>query len=311
MNQPQNLLFMPAKGLSSPHLQMLMATYLPTGAAPPSDHCRIALADGDELSCWLSTPENWTSNSSTIVLVHGLGGSFQSPYMVRIARKFFERGERVLRVNLRNCGSGVGLSARPYCGGNSSDLAAVVEWLYSTAPASPIQPIGFSLGGNIVLKLAGENPATAQYCRRIIAICPPLDLELCVYAIEGYPFYHWYYLRSILKQAKRWVEKPIASVYQFDDLITAPCWGFQNAQDYYSHCSSRHYLSSIDVETHLLFAHDDPFVTLDPLQGLSCGGNIHIWTTEQGSHMGFIGRGNSLSERFWLDQWLLDCTMPR
>lgn len=303
--------FRPLKGLASPHLQMFFATVIAPGEAPPSKHLIITLSDGDQLSCHASTPPQWQSDQTTVVLIHGLGGSHQSAYMVRLARKFYEQGCRIVRVNLRGCGSGVGLNSRPYYGGNSEDIWSVVNHLKSLAPLSPINLMGFSLGGNIILKMAGEHEKKAtMLVNRMIAICPPIDLAHTLYLFsQGATnrFYHNYYLKNVLAQTKPWSQHlKITSAADFDQRVVAAHWGYADAQDYYQRCSSKWFLSRIHVPCDLLFAADDPFVDYKVLRHVELAAQTTAWLTKCGAHLGFIGRKENRRGVYWLDHHLLD-----
>ena len=305
MIKSKTLNFKPFFGLSSKHLQIIVAAFLPKGQAPASQQLLIDIGNGDKLSCEVSTPRNWKDDNKTIVMIHGLGGSHTSGYMVRMARKLYKKGNKVVRVNLRGCGSGKGLSKLPYCAGNSDDILKVLQAIKKETPHSPIFVIGFSLGANTALKLAGElGPDAEGLVKTFIAICPPFDLEHTVRLIEKkeHHYYHQYYLKSILEQSVPWTTEKFQSIYEFDDKITGPSWGFSGADDYYRKCSSRDFLNRICVTSHILTAEDDPFVSLDDLKNIPISSQVHLWTTKHGSHMGFIGRTKFL----WLDHLLLD-----
>lgn len=310
-NFMKHLDFKPAFGLSSKHLQIVLSAFLPPGKAPPSDHLFVDIGKGDKLSCHVSTPASWDPQGRIVVLIHGLGGSHNSRYMVRMARKLYARNDKVVRVNLRNCGTGEGLSSLPYCGGNSQEIREVLHWLKNQHPYSEIQLIGFSLGGNIVLKMAGELGDEAKtLIKTCIAVCPPINLEQCVNAIERreHAIYHSYYLNSIIKQARQWLPGKISSIYEFDDKLTAPLWGFSGAKEYYQACSSENFLSKIACESHLLFARDDPFISLDSLESMSLPKSVNIWVAPHGGHMGFLGKVTKPKEFHWMDQQLLKWT---
>lgn len=304
MQRVNKLHFTPCFGLSSRHLQMIVGAYAPTGKAPPSQQWLVDIGNGDKLSCEVSTPVNW-NNGSTVAMIHGLGGCHTSNYMIRMARKLYEKGYKVVRINLRECGSGAGLSSLPYCAGNSQDILSVLQSLKAESPDSAITLVGFSLGGNIALKLAGELGDDAEkVVKTVIAVCPPLDLEHTVRLIGGKHnrLYHRYYLKNISKQCHRWIKHKIHSIYEYDDTVTGPLWGFGGAKRYYEHCSSQKYLSQIQCETHIIFAKDDPFVSMHPLQDLHLSPKVHLWVTESGSHMGFLGQ----SPFQWIDELLLN-----
>lgn len=305
MNEIKRLNFSPLFGLSSKHLQMILAIFIPKGKAPPSQQWLIDVGDGDRLSCEVSIPCTWKEDNKTIVLIHGLGGSHHSTYMVRMARKLYKKGNKVVRINLRGCGSGKGLSKLPYHAGNSEDILKVLQALKEDTPYSEIFVIGFSLGANTVLKLAGELGSDAEkLVKTFIAICPPFDLERTVRLIEKkkHRFYHQYYLKKIFKQSALWTSQKFQSLYEIDDNITGPSWGFAGANDYYQSCSSKYFLNKICVTSHILCPEDDPFITIDDLKNISISNHVHLWTTKYGSHMGFLGR----TQFQWLDALLLD-----
>jgi uncharacterized protein len=298
----QNLHFKPFLGLSSRHLQMIISTIVPSGKAPPSQQWLIDIGNEDKLSCEVSVPPNWRKSDKTILLIHGLGGSHASRYMVRMARKLYNRGNKVVRVNLRGCGSGKGLSKLLYNAGNSQDLLKIFLLLNEEFPDSAVTLIGFSLGGSIALKLGGElTEETKHVVKTIIAICPPFDLERTVLAMQEKKnyIYHQYYLKGIYKQAG--TTQKFQSVYDYDDKVTGPTWGFIGAQDYYKINSSKNFIDKISVACHILCAEDDPFVSIEALEEIALPENVHLWTTKYGSHMGFLGR----KEFQWLDHLLL------
>lgn len=299
--------FQPLPGLSSSHLQTVLGAYLPSGSEPVSDKQLIVLGDGDFIVCDISTPNNWQASNQTVVLVHGLGGSSRSKYMVRLARKFFLDGYKVVRVNLRGCGSGEGLSSLPYNAGTSDDLKTLLYSLKDVNNDSPITLVGFSLGANIVLKLAGSlGQKSAELVRAFIAICAPLDLAQTVASIQQkkYSLYHFYYLRKILRQATPWIEQKIGSIYEFDDRITAPLWGYSGADMYYKACSSLQFLPKITHNCRLLFAQDDPFVCTTLLDSIALHPKVQVYKTRYGGHMGFLGKTATKDQFFWLDQQL-------
>lgn len=302
--------FRPLKGLASPHLQMFFATFMPPGAEPPSTPLIITLPDNDRLSCQVSTPPEWKPDQTTIVVVHGLGGSHRSVYMIRLARKFYQQGCRVVRVNFRGCGSGEGLNSRPYYGGNSDDIWEVIRALKASTPHSPLNLIGFSLGGSAILKMAGEKEEQAsQFVNRMIAICPPLDLAhtLSLFSQGINRFYHNYYLKNVLEQTKPWTTNlNITSAFDFDQRVVAPHWGYAGAQDYYQRCSAVRFIPRLRIPCEILLSNDDPFVDHKTLQGIELAPQTQVTLTNGGSHLGFIGRTENRPGFYWLDNYLLD-----
>jgi len=298
--------FKPLTGTSSSHLQTIISALLPPGISPPSENQIVDLGSNEFLSCEVSTPATWKESDQTAVLVHGMGGSHASNYMVRMAQKLYLRGQKVIRVNLRGCGSGKELSKLLYHAGTSQDILKILFDLKQKFPASEIALIGFSLGGNIILKLAGELGLEAKKLVKVfIAVSAPLNLAESVSKIQEKKncLYHLYYLKRIRAQSGN---QKIATLYAFDDQITAPSWGYKSANDYYEACSSLHFLPHIQQSTHLLFAQDDPFISLDQLQEMTLPSAINVWTTEKGGHLGFLGKTATSKSFYWMDELLLN-----
>lgn len=303
----KKLNFKPLFLLSSKHAQTILGSFRLPGSPPPSISSKVEIEEGDFLSCEVSTPLDWKPTDSTLVLVHGLGGSHTSGYMIRLARKLYLKGHRIIRVNLRGCGSGKGLSKLPYHAGDSSDILKVLKKNKDEFPESPITLIGFSLGGNIVLKLAEELGTKASHLiKSTIAICPPLDLKETVEIIEEkkHKIYHSYYLKKIAEQSLCWTRLKTKTLYEFDNKITAPLRGYADALDYYQKCSCLRFLPHIRHSTHILFAEDDPFISLNRLQDLPFHDSLHIWATKHGGHLGFIGQTTKKHNSHWIDQLL-------
>lgn len=303
------LAFKPLPGLSSPHAQTVIACFSPSGEEPPSVQMIIPLADGDALSCEVSTPPHWEESKKTVILVHGLGGCHSSSYMVRLSRKLYEMGYRAVRVNLRTCGSGKDLASIPYHGGVSSDLFCVIEKVKSLATKSPITVLGFSLGGNIALKLAGELGKDARdLVEATFAVCPPVDLADTAKLMSKPTnhFYNMYYMRQLEKTTRKWTKgKPFSTIYEFDQIVTAPNWGFKNPEEYYQLSSSKSQLFKIKHPSKILFAKDDPFVDYKRATESKLSSNIDICVAPYGGHMGFFGWTEEGNKFYWMDSLLL------
>jgi uncharacterized protein len=306
----KHLDFRPLKGLFSPHLQTVFTTFSPAGHPPESTSLHVKVSEGDILSCKISTPKGWTPNQLTVALLHGLGGSEDSHYMIRLSRKFHHAGVRSVRINLRGCGSGVNLNKLPYTCGDSHDIKAVLETLKNDTPHSPIHLIGFSLGGNIIMKMAGElGDKALELVDRIIAVCPVIDLanSLDLITKQSHGLYHRYYLSQIREQGKKWIRNmKISSIYEYDKRVTVPLWGYANNHDYYDKCSSRRHLSNIKVTCDLLMAADDPFIDYSILRNSKLSLTTNAWLSRHGGHMGFIGRSDKKKDIYWLDHFLVE-----
>jgi predicted alpha/beta-fold hydrolase len=288
-------------------------------------HC-IPLGDDDRLIVHDSQPDSWQPGDRVAVLCHGLAGSHASGYLRRIACRLLLRGVRVVRVDWRGCGAGVGLSKLPYHSGRSDDLAAVIGWVRRQSPTSPVSVVGFSLSGNIVLKWLGEAPDAIPACvDNAVAVSPPIDLKACVTSLgQGVNrLYDRYFVRLCLEQvaanvaanpaARAWSGPPPRGMYEFDDRFTAPAWGFQSADDYYARCSASRFLGNVAVQTLVITAADDPLVPPEPWQRNPLSDRIHCTVTPSGGHMGFLASGRT-AETHWLDDqilnWILKPSSP-
>jgi len=313
------LSFRPVPLLNNPHLQTIVASQLRLGRPPPSETQLIDLEDGDQLAVEVSTPPAWQSSDRTAVLIHGLGGYHGSPYMVRIARKLFALGVRVIRMNQRGCGSGVGLARWPYHAGRSHDLLELLTRIKNSSPDSPIVVAGFSLGGNVALKLAGEmGDRTSDYMQSVIAVCPPVNLLTCAYLISlpSARLYDQYFVRLLRQRVEERHRVfpelgPVTlperlTLYGFDDLYTAPQCGFSGAFDYYHQSSAAAFLSGATVRCRVLFSADDPFIDSTALDDVRLPDTVSVRCTRYGGHLGFLGSGGGLGGYHWMDGQVIE-----
>lgn len=288
---------------ANPHAQTLLGNLVSLAKAPPAGTVRVALEDGDALALEVSTPPGWAGSDPTVVLVHGLGGSHESTYMVRLAAKLFARGVRAVRLNLRGQGTGRGLARRPYHGGTSADLGAALAALKRSDPASPVSVAGFSLGGNITLKWAGEAGGGAgDLVDRVVAVCPSVDLWACWNRLNRpeNALYQRTFVRE-LRQAARELQalfpdqEPVRlprrrglTLFEFDDAYTAPRWGFAGARDYYDRASAAPHMAGVDVPTHVLVAEDDPIICPQAFDRLDAPAAVELHRVPRGGHLGFL-----------------------
>lgn len=308
--------FRPFPFLKNPHLQTIISVYFGNNSPPPSFTQFIPLSDGDLLAAEISTPKDWTEENQTLILVHGLAGSSDSPYLVRLSHKFLSENKQVVRLNLRGSGKGEGLAYKPYHGGLSQDLYEVIQILNQNYPKSPLILIGFSLGGNMALKLAGEFLNLEALLKKVIAICPSISLEDSAHRLQKRSNYVYQrsflnYLKKIVQSKKQKFSQSLnhalltcSSLYEFDDLFTAPFWGFKNAKDYYNKCSSEACIPKITLPCHILFAKDDPLVNSDCLKDSILPSNIDLLITPYGGHLGFLGDPKYGPFR-WMDEQIL------
>ena len=254
-----------------------------------------------------------------LITVHGLEGSSQSGYALSLAQAALEAGYAVHRYNMRSCGG-----AEAICGpllyhsGQTCDLLAVTRQIAASAHA-PIFLAGFSLGGNVVLKLAGELGESARdLIAGIAAVSAPIDLAACARQIDKPQ--NILYSRRFLGRLKERIRNKerlqpglfpmdrldrVHTIWDFDDCFTAPSFGFGTAQNYYATQSSNQFLERIRVPCLLIQAKDDPMIPFAVYRHSGIAGNryLRLIAVDHGGHLGFISRRKP---RFWLDRLLLD-----
>jgi predicted alpha/beta-fold hydrolase len=311
--------FDPCPFLHDPHQQTVISAFLNWVFAPSSERKLISLPDGDKISLEITTPSSWKETDPTVVLVHGLCGSHKSPNPVRMTKRLEPLGIRAVRFNMRGCGSGKGFAKQIYHSGRSEDVFEAIKVLKEEHPKSPMILIGFSLGGNVVLKMAGElNTLAGNFLKRVIAVSPPVDLFSSVLMLghEQNAMYEKYFYR-LLRDGVHYLHrkfKDLAPVrlpknlklYEFDQIYTAPRCGFSNAHDYYNKCSAAHVVGDISIPCKILLAEDDPIVSSSSLDCYHLPSNVDVFKTKKGGHMGYLGNPTHEKGFHWLDSLLVD-----
>jgi hypothetical protein len=314
--------FEPHPLLRNPHAQTLAATFLPRRfpRLPPSVSREFQTEPGTSIrgEChWQAVPRE----HPTLVLVHGLEGSCESGYMLGLAERAFAAGWNAVRLNQRNCGGTEALTPTLYNSGLSGDYRAVLNELIERDTLARIFLAGYSMGGNLVLKMAGELAGAAPpQLRGVAGVCATIDLAECADAI-ALPrnfIYEEHFVRSLKKRMHRKAALfpgkfdlgPLASVRtvrEFDDKITARYCGFRDAGDYYSRSSALRVASEIRVPTLIVAAQDDPFVPFasfsDP--AITNNTNIHVIAPEHGGHCAFLSRYAG-DARFWAEACVME-----
>jgi len=313
--------FEPHPLLRNRHAQTLAGTYLPGGRYPYAATLhKIPLADGDAVAIHDDTPTGWSPNGRVAVLIHGLAGCHSSPYMTRVAAKLNAAGVRTFRMDMRGCGAGAGLSSRPYHAGRSDDAAAVLRFVEQLCSKAAITLVGFSLSGNLVLKLVGEaSQAVPANVVKVAAICPAIELGRCVRSLVGpvQRMYDRYFVRELCHQIRGNRElnadlpaiqapRRMKSMFDFDDFYTGPVCGFGSADNYYASSSARQYIEQIRQPTLILAAEDDPLVTIKCFEGLRLPGNVLLHITPHGGHLGYVGKRGVDPDSRWMDWRILD-----
>ncbi len=254
----------------------------------------------------------------TLMALHGLEGSSNAHYVRGMADKAFRAGFNVVGLNQRNCGGTEHLCETLYHSGLTADPLAVLRELADRDGLSRFCLAGYSLGGNLALKLAGElGQGASPLLRAVCAVSPTMDLERCVRALErpaNYA-YQWNFVRNLKARMRRkaalfperFSAKPLRSirtVRQFDEVYTAKHFGFENASDYYYKASALRVVDRIAVPTLILTAADDPFVPPEPFSDPAVTGNPHITVrvSSHGGHCAFLAASRQDDDGYWAER---------
>jgi hypothetical protein len=267
---------------------------------------------------------HWQANAGqcpTVVLVHGLEGSSRSQYMLGNAARAWTAGWNIIRMNMRNCGGTEDLSPTLYHSGLSGDVAAVMRAFATEKGLGAFALVGYSMGGNLVLKLAGElGEHPPDYLKAVVGISPAMDLGVSADALHNLSnrIYEWKFLIGLRRRFRRKAElfphiystvglERIATLRQFDDQITARYSGFTGADDYYHRASSARVASQITVPTLVLHALDDPFIRMLPSTRAALLGNqrVRLIETAHGGHCAFLAPAAGY-DGYWAEKMLLD-----
>jgi predicted alpha/beta-fold hydrolase len=302
--------FVPHRGLSGGHVQTIAGNYFPRPVfrlAAVSETVEVDPADGSRVLChchWQEEPER--AARLTVVLVHGLEGSSDSRYIQGIAARAWASGWNVVRMNMRTCGGTETLTPTLYHSGLSGDVGVVVRHYAERFGLERVALAGYSMGGNLVLKLAGEWGGKRGPLCAVAAVCPAIDLATGSDALhEGFNrLYEWNFLRGLLARYKRKAKLfpgiyasrksigPVRSIREFDDKIVARYWGFRDADDYYDRAAAARVVDQIAVPTLVLHAQDDPFIRLLPETRAKLLANQHVTLieTRHGGHCAYLSR---------------------
>ncbi len=275
---------------------------------------RLELPDTDFIDvAWGPKPKTPTG---IVAMFHGLEGSIRSHYANDMMATLSQYGWQVVMMHFRGCSGEPNRLPRAYHSGETEDPSFFLEWLSDRFPSLPKVGIGFSLGGNMLLKLLGENPAQ-RWLNAAVSVSAPLKLSECSQSInQGFSrVYQKYLLASMKSTLKRKMETidyrsliqlkrddvdTIEDFRQFDEQVTAPLHGFKDSADYYEKCSGFHYLSAIHCPTLVLHSIDDPFMNhLVVPQEQDLARSVTVELSERGGHVGFM-HGNILKPKVWL-----------
>jgi predicted alpha/beta-fold hydrolase len=253
----------------------------------------------------------------TILLLHGLEGSSYAHYMCGLSDKAWAAGWNVVRLNQRNCGGTEALSRGLYHSGLTHDPLFVLRELIARDRLDTLAVAGYSLGGNLTLKLAGELGGSMPQLRAVCAVSPVMDLGRCVEALErraNYP-YQWNFVRNLKARMRRKAAAfpeafdisrlgRVWTVRQFDELFTAPHHGFRDATDYYHRASAMRVIDRIAVPALVLTAEDDPFVPPEPFRDpvVTANPNLSVVVTKTGGHCAYVEHASGDYDGYWAER---------
>lgn len=287
---------------------------------PPSEERFIEVEPGVRVLCHC----NWQQERKdklTVIIIHGLEGSSESGYAIGIAEKGLALGMNVVRMNQRNCGGTDGLSPTLYHSGRSNDLAAVANHFIQQDGIQRFALVGYSMGGNLVLKLAGEwgTQAPTQF-RAVATVCPAMDLGPSADALHltGNRLYEIYFLRKLRDRMRAKARlfpdvfdvarlQGIRTLRDFDEKVTAHYSGFAGAEDYYTRSSASNVIDRITVPALIIHAANDPFIRILPETRKKVSSNPHITFIEapDGGHCSFIAAPNGY-DGHWAEQRVVE-----
>jgi predicted alpha/beta-fold hydrolase len=303
--------FVPHPWFANPHLQ----TILPTFRAMPDQPLRIErreLPDGDFVD--LGWCEGGPAEGPLAILLHGLSGGFDSKYARGLARRLLGLGWRAVILQFRGAGPEPNRLPRHYHHGDTEDLRELVQYLRQREPDTPLFAVGWSLGGNVLLKYLGEEgdrtPLSAA-----VAVCAPFQLRPC--AVKLRTGFSRVYQRHLLGELNRILERKRAVLpptidlaevarardfFEFDNRATALLNGFKDAEDYYARAQCGKYLGGIARPTLEIHAKDDPFMTPAIIpEAAHLPPCMTVEVCERGGHVGFIAAGARMAPRYWLE----------
>jgi predicted alpha/beta-fold hydrolase len=306
--------FKPAWWLLGPHLQTLWPVFFRRKLTLNITTERLELVDGDFLDL------AWVGNSGPIVLLlHGLNGSIESPYINGMLAAIEHQGWRGVVMHFRGCSTESNRLARSYHSGETADLLTVLNELVVREPQTPICIVGYSLGGNVLLKALGTCKIPSAV-KAAVAVSIPFELaKTAQHMSTGLAYlYQRHLVRGLVTSYKRKFKNiagpqnllavtKLQTFWQFDDAVTAPLHKFKDAAEYYQLSSSRQYLKNISLPTLIIHARNDPFTNADSLpQPSEVSAKVSLNLTNDGGHVGFITGNYPWRPIYWLEQQIIN-----
>ncbi|HEX7288320.1 MAG TPA: alpha/beta fold hydrolase [Candidatus Angelobacter sp.] len=311
--------FVPRRFLRNRHAQTLVGNFLPRRNGLPEPEAQLFQVEEDvQVLChchWQAEPER----HGTALIVHGLEGSSASQYVIGTGNKAWEAGMNVVRMNMRNCGGTETLAPTLYHSGLSADVGAVLRAIVEQKRLQRVGAVGYSMGGNLVLKMAGDwgRNAPAEL-KAVAAVSPAADLGPSADAMHepANRMYEYKFLFSLMRSYNRKAElfperfarisRRPATIREFDDRITAPYCGFTGADDYYFRAAAARVVDRISVPTLVLNAQDDPFIRILPAtrDKLLANPSVTLLETSHGGHCAFLAHPNGYDGR-WAERQII------
>jgi len=290
---------------------------------PQAEERLVEVASGVKVRCWCYwQPGAARSKALTAIVVHGLEGSSDSQYMTGVARNALAAGMNVVLMNQRNCGGTEHFAPTLYNSSLSGDVAAVARYVIENDGVSSFALIGFSMGGNLVLKLAGEwGSSGPREFRAVAAVCPAMDLAASADALHepANRIYEWYFLLQLFRRTRRKARlfprnfdagrlRGVTSLRSFDDRVTAYYCGFSGADDYYARAAAANVVDRIAVPALIVHAANDPFIRIrqETVRRIQGNPNITYIETADGGHCAFLGERNGADDGRWAERAVVE-----
>ncbi len=313
--------FKPAWWLKNSHLQTIYPSLFRKISSPPEMwRERLTTTDND----FIDIDFCGKGNAPLVILLHGLAGSSKSGYIRGLQQVLEKNGYRSATLNFRGCSGEANNLARGYHSGETEDIHFLYQTLRQREPDTPIAAVGFSLGGNVLLKWIGEQGnQVSLFCT--VAVSVPFVLSACATKLDT--GFSRLYRKNLIDELKQYIKdkhhhlinrgdkqetkkisqlgdlSKIKSFWQYDNQVVAKLHGFKNVEDYYLKSSSRQFLKSIAVPTLLLQASDDPFMTESVIPDLSeLSVAVQLEITQRGGHVGFVEGRNPFRVGYWLEE---------
>ena len=313
--------FQPHPFVNSGHLQTLVGYYWSGSRYSYSaiQHA-VRLPDNDVILLHDDCPPGWQAGERVVLLVPGIDGTHNSPFMQRVAAKLNLLGFRTFRMDLRGFGPAFHLSQHPGHAGRSEDAAEAILRIAELCPSSRVTVVGFSMGGNIVLKMLGEHEGSEiGNLDSCLAIAPPIDILRCSQNLlrPENRIYSRSFSKSLLRHVRR--RRPHVeamrnipetdtpgTLMEFDNRYTAPLSGFRDAEDYYRNCGAKPLLAKIALPTLIIAAMDDPMIPSSIFGDAIFSDSTHLHIAKAGGHLGFFGVSGVDRDRRWMDWRIID-----